>query len=197
MSVDRLEATKALVSVLNDELVVAALGNPAYDLFLAGDRRENYYMWGAMGLAGSVGLGLAIAAPKAKVVVLDGDGSVLMNLGSLATTGTLRPRNLVHIVWDNRAYDLTGGQATATAHNANLVEIAKASGIERCSYVETHREFTAMLPAVLSEPGPWFIVVDTGPTSPDRVKPQAALRRRFVQIDSTIDCALAQGRARA
>ena len=128
----RLEATRLVVGTLGDEPrtpIVASLGHPAYDLFAAGDRPANFYTWGSMGLASSIGLGLAIARPDRRVVVLDGDGSLLMNLGSLATIGWTRPPNLVVIVWDNESYATTGGQDTATAHGADLAGAGRAMGI--------------------------------------------------------------------
>ena len=92
---DRLEATRAIVELAGGAPIVASLGHPAYDLFAAGDRPQNFYTWGSMGLASSIGLGLALARPDLRVIVLDGDGSLLMNLGSLATIGLLQPTNLV------------------------------------------------------------------------------------------------------
>ena len=109
--------------------IVASLGHPAYDLFAAGDRPANFYTWGSMGLASSVGLGLAVARPTRRVFVLDGDGSLLMNLGSLASIGLLRPANLVLVVMDNESYGTTGGQETATAHGADLEAAARAMGV--------------------------------------------------------------------
>src|SRR5438270_12543750 len=97
----RLEATKIVVDLAGDAAIVASLGHPAYDLFAAGDRPQNFYTWGSMGLASSVGLGLALAQPSTRVFVLDGDGSLLMNLGSLAPIGLLRPTNLVVAVMVN------------------------------------------------------------------------------------------------
>src|SRR5580765_5107979 len=116
----RLEATRAICAVAGDAAIIASLGHPAYDLFAAGDRPANFYTWGSMGLASSLGLGLALARPELRVFVLDGDGSLLMNLGSLATIGWTRPGGLVLIVWDNELYGTTGGQASATAHGADL-----------------------------------------------------------------------------
>ena len=89
----------------------------------------NFYTWGSMGLASSIGLGLALARPDCRVFVLDGDGSLLMNLGSLATIGWTQPARLVVIVWDNGLYATTGGQETATAHGADLEAAARAMGI--------------------------------------------------------------------
>src|SRR5437899_12339726 len=100
----RLDATRQLVAALQSEPIVASLGHPAYDLFAAGDRPSNFYTWGSMGLASSIGLGLALARPDRRVFVVDGDGSLLMNLGSLATIGWTRPENLVLAVWDSEEY---------------------------------------------------------------------------------------------
>src|SRR5436305_13524905 len=116
---NRLEATRELVAALDTEPIVASLGHPAYDLFAAGDRPANFYTWGSMGMASSIGLGLALARPDLRVFVVDGDGSLLMNLGSLATIGLLQPSNLVVIVMDNGEYATTGGQPTPTAHGAD------------------------------------------------------------------------------
>src|SRR4030095_6825700 len=90
----RLEATRAICSVAGDAAIIASLGHPTYDLFAADDRPRNFYTWGSMGLASSIGLGLALARPDVRVFVLDGDGSLLMNLGSLGPIGLRRPRRL-------------------------------------------------------------------------------------------------------
>ena len=93
--INRLDATRFMVGQLTDEPVIASLGNPKYDLFAAGDRPQNFYMWNSMGLASSMGLGLAMARPDRKVIVLDGDGALLMNLNSLTTAAARMPTNLV------------------------------------------------------------------------------------------------------
>jgi len=113
---NRLAATRQLVAAIGGEPIVASLGHPAYDLFASGDRPANFYTWGSMGIASSIGLGLAIARSDLRVFVVDGDASLLMNLGSLATIGWTRPENLVVIVWDNGQHATTGGQDSATAH---------------------------------------------------------------------------------
>jgi thiamine pyrophosphate-dependent acetolactate synthase large subunit-like protein len=138
--VTRLEATRVIVALAGDAPIVASLGHPAYDLFAAGDRPRNFYTWGSMGLASSVGLGLALARPDVRVFVLDGDGSLLMNLGSLATIGLLRPANLVLVVMDNEEYATTGGQKTPTAHGADLDAAARAMGVPRTATVRTEAE---------------------------------------------------------
>src|ERR1044071_2688692 len=98
----RIEATEIVAAHAGDGAIVASLGHPAYDLFAAGDRPRNFYTWGSMGLSSSIGLGLALARPDVRVFVLDGDGSLLMNLGSLATIGLLRPAHLVVVVMDKQ-----------------------------------------------------------------------------------------------
>src|SRR6185503_3491017 len=141
----RLEATRVIVSVAGDAPIVASLGHPAYDLFAAGDRSRNFYTWGSMGLASSVGLGLAVARPDLRVFVLDGDGSLLMNLGSLATIGLLQPANLVLVVMDNEEYATTGGQATPTAKGAHLAAAARALRVADADTVRTEDELRAAL----------------------------------------------------
>src|SRR5262249_13115280 len=128
--VNRLDATRVVVDSAGDAPIVASLGHPAYDLFAAGDRPQNFYTWGSMGVASSIGLGLALAKPHARVFVIDGDGSLLMNLGSLATIGLQQPANLVLVVMDNEEYATTGGQATPTAQGADLAAAARAMRVD-------------------------------------------------------------------
>ena len=167
---NRLDATRRLIAALDREPIVASLGHPAYDLFAAGDRPENFYTWGSMGLASSVGLGLALARPTLRVFVVDGDGSLLMNLGSLATIGWTRPPNFVVIVWDNELYGTTGGQATATAHNADLEAAARAMGAAATATVRTEAEFDSAIARARVEDGPWVIVAKVAESAPT-VKP--------------------------
>jgi len=143
--VTRLEATRIVVEAAGDAPIVASLGHPAYDLFLAGDRPQNFYTWGAMGVASSIGLGLALARPDMRVFVVDGDGSLLMNLGSLATIGMLQPPNLVLVVMDNQEFATTGGQPTPTAHGADLEAAARAMRIRPTATVRTEDELRARL----------------------------------------------------
>lgn len=161
----RLDATRALVRMLDAQPVLANLGGNTYDLFAAGDRPENFYMWGAMGSVSSIGLGLALARPDLRVIVLDGDGSLLMNLGSLATIGTQRPSNLVHVVFDNRMYETTGGQPTHTAKGVNLAAIARGAGLVQVREVSDLPSFVNAAQDALREPGPWFIVATVEPAA--------------------------------
>lgn len=155
--IDRLEATRYVVGQLDEELVVASLGNAKYDLFLAGDRPLNFYMWNSMGMASSMGLGLAMARPERRVIVLDGDGALLMNLGCLATEALRKPPNLIHIVWDNRQYQLTGAQPTATAYRTDLAAVARGAGLERVVQAETLEAFREGFDRAMAGPGPWFL----------------------------------------
>jgi thiamine pyrophosphate-dependent acetolactate synthase large subunit-like protein len=145
LCMNRLEATRIVVEAAGDAPIVASLGHPAYDLFAAGDRPQNFYTWGSMGLASSIGLGLAMARPDLRIFVIDGDGSLLMNLGSLATIGLLRPANLAVVVMDNEVYATTGGQPTPTAHGADLAAVAAAAAITPVSSVSTEAELRAAL----------------------------------------------------
>lgn len=161
----RIEAIRALMSLLDRNPVLANLGTNTYDLFAAGDRPENFYMWGAMGSVSSIGLGLALARPDLRVVVLDGDGSLLMNLGSLATLSAYRPPNLIHIVFDNRMYETTGRQATHTARGVNLAAIARGAGLTNVREVNDLHAFVDTVRSGLHESGPWLIVATVEPGS--------------------------------
>lgn len=184
-----------LVTRLKAEPVVASLGHPKYDLFSAGDRPQNFYLWGSMGLASSIGLGLAMAYPTLRTVVLDGDGSLLMNLGSLATIGDKAPSNLVLIVWDNEEYATTGRQPTATARRADLAAVAKAAGIEQAVTVRQPEALEAVLAQALSLPGPWVIVAKVEETPPPQKPPMdpVFIKQRFMAAIGTADPAVTGG----
>jgi thiamine pyrophosphate-dependent acetolactate synthase large subunit-like protein len=178
----RLDATRALVGRLGQAAAVASLGHPAYDLYAAGDRPENFYTWGSMGVASSIGLGLAMAQPGRQVVVLDGDGSLLMNLGSLATVAAVAPPNLTIVVWDNGEYGTTGGQPTATARGADLAGAAAALGIARTAKVTALDALGSAIDAALAEPGPWLIVAKVKESAPVAKPPLDCvfLKHRFM-----------------
>jgi thiamine pyrophosphate-dependent acetolactate synthase large subunit-like protein len=176
----RLEATRLIAARVGNAATIASLGHPAYDLFAAGDRPENFYTWGSMGMASSIGLGLAMARPDTRVVVLDGDGSLLMNLGSLATIGLLRPPNLVLVVMDNEEYATTGGQETPTAHGADLAAAARAMGIAASVIVRNEDELNAALDT--APDGPQVIVAKVLESAPTMKPPlyYVAMKRRFM-----------------
>ena len=125
----RRDAIERIMESIDDELVVCNIGFPSRELYDIRDRDENFYMIGSMGLASSIGLGLALSRPDKDVVVIDGDGALLMNMGSLVTVNACNPRNLTWIVINNGAYGSTGNQKTY-AEDLNLVEIAKSVGLK-------------------------------------------------------------------
>lgn len=137
----RIDCLRAIYDRLQNCLVVTIMGATAAELQSLGHRENFFYLQHAMGLASSLGLGLALSAPQRRVVVLDGDGSVLMNLGSLTTLGRYAPKNLIHVIFDNESLFSTGGFPTATRTGADLAAIARAAGIKQSCNVVTLEKF--------------------------------------------------------
>jgi sulfopyruvate decarboxylase subunit beta len=137
----RLDAMKAIYAQLEQHVVVTIMGAVAAELQSIGHRPNFFYLQHAMGLASSMGLGIAITRPELTVIVLDGDGSLLMNLGGLTTLARYRPRNLVHIVFDNESLLSVGGFPTATSTGSDLAAVAAAAGVPRTETVVTIDEF--------------------------------------------------------
>jgi len=137
----RLDCLRSIYSELEDCLVVTIMGAVAAELHSLGHRPNFFYLQHAMGLASSTGLGLALCLPDQRVIVLDGDGSLLMNLGSLSTMARYRPRNLVHVVFDNESLLSVGGFPTATSTGTDLEGIARAAGVPRTVTVRSVEEF--------------------------------------------------------
>jgi thiamine pyrophosphate-dependent acetolactate synthase large subunit-like protein len=152
----RRAVVKALLAERGDALVVAGLGAAAWDVTAAGDAPLNFPLWGAMGGAVPLGLGLALAQPSRRVLVITGDGEMLMGLGSLATVATQRPPNLAIVVLDNERYGETGMQLTHTAGAVDLGAIAAASGIPICGTVSDKKSFKSLVPQIQKEAGPLF-----------------------------------------
>jgi thiamine pyrophosphate-dependent acetolactate synthase large subunit-like protein len=194
---NRLDATKRLVGRVGERHpIVASLGHPTYDLFAAGDRAANFYTWGSMGLASSIGLGLAMARPDLRVFVLDGDGSLLMNLGSLATIAWVRAPNLVVVVWDNQEYGTTGGQQTATAHGADLEGAARAMGVPATVTVRDERELDAAVDRAIAETGPWIVVARVEESAPVAKPPLDCvhIKQQFMKAIGNPEAATTGGR---
>jgi sulfopyruvate decarboxylase subunit beta len=139
----RLDALQAIYPDLERTIVVTIMGAVAAELQSIGHRPNFFYLQHAMGLASSVGLGIALARPELPVVVLDGDGSILMNLGGLTTLARYRPRNLVHVVFDNESLLSVGGFPTATSTGSDIEGIARAAGVPNTATVRTLDEFRA------------------------------------------------------
>lgn len=143
---NRFDLTSRLIARLkNEEAVVGGIGNTNFDLWAAGHRPQNFYMLGSMGLAFPIALGVALAQPKRRVIALEGDGSLLMQLGSLSTIATLKPKNLTMVVMDNGIYQITGSQPTPAAATADLVAIALASGLANSSWAADEDDFERLI----------------------------------------------------
>ena len=181
--INRFKATRCLVDRAPQALIVAGPGNAKFDLAATGDRPRHFYIWNSLGLAPSIGLGLALAKPEQEIIVLDGDGGTLMNPGALMTTARLAPLNLLHIVWDNAQYQLTGGQPTATARVTNLAAMGRAMGLQHVASVTMMSEFEAGLEIWLKEPGPWLVVAktDNSPASARPPKDPVWIKLRFME----------------
>ena len=169
-----------------DLLVVAGLGAPAWDVTAAGDHPLSFPLWGAMGGAAMIGLGLALAQPKRKVLVVTGDGEMLMGLGSLAVIGSRKPRNLSIVVLDNEQYGETGMQDTVTASGVDLAGIAKSAGFTTTMSIKTKSELGLLKNQIYKESkttsGPLFAQVKVDPEKLPLVLPPregAYLKNRF------------------
>jgi len=156
---DRRKAVADILEGRGNALVVAGLGAPCWDIAAADDSPLNFYLWGGMGGAAMIGLGLALAQPKRRVLVITGDGEMLMGLGSLATIGVQRPRNLAVIVMDNERYGETGMQLTHTRLGVGLAGIAKASGFSAAGTVYTSAQLKTWIPRLYRQPGPLFAAI--------------------------------------
>jgi thiamine pyrophosphate-dependent acetolactate synthase large subunit-like protein len=155
----RREVVKELLAGRGNALVVAGLGAPAWDITDAGDHELNFPLWGAMGGAALIGLGLALAQPKRQVLVITGDGEMLMGLGALATIAVQQPRNLSIVVLDNERYGETGQQETHTGHGVDLAGMAKAAGFAQTSNVCTQAEVSRLKQQIYSGAGTLFAQV--------------------------------------
>jgi thiamine pyrophosphate-dependent acetolactate synthase large subunit-like protein len=144
-ALDRRKVVARILKGRGDALVVAGLGSPCWDVAAAGDHPLNFYIWGGMGGAAMVGLGLALARPERRVIVITGDGELLMGLGSLATIGVQGPANLALIVMDNEHYGETGMQQTHTQLGVDLAGIARASGFAAAETIYTEAELAGWL----------------------------------------------------
>ena len=182
----KLERRAAMATLLenrgNDLLVVPGLGSTAWDAAAAGDNDRNFYLWGAMGGAAMIGLGLALAQPRRRVAVITGDGEMLMGLGSLATIGTQRPRNLAVIVFDNGVYGETGMQPSHTQSGVDLIGVAGACGIGACLDVRDENALFDLARRLKNLHETLFARVLIAAEEPPRVLPLrdgVALKERF------------------
>ena len=154
----RKEAIELCLDEIKEQPIIAANGFISRDLFNAKDRNTNFYMIGSMGLASSIGLGVALKTPKKKIFVFDGDGNILMNLGSLTTIGSLKPKNLTHVVFDNSVHESTGSQPTNT-NFVSIEKIAKACNYNHTFMARTENNFEKILRKIKKLKGPIMVVV--------------------------------------
>ena len=181
---NRSDLTRRLVAKLKkEEAVIGGIGHTHFDLWAAGQRPTNFYMLGSMGLAAPIALGVAMAQPQRQVFALEGDGSLLMQLGALGTIAAVNPRNLAVIVWDNGAYQITGSQPTMTSTNVDLVAIAKGAGIARSTWAKDEAHFESLVDLALKGDGPIFICARTDNQPPAGVTERDAnkIRIRFME----------------
>ncbi len=163
----RFEVLKAISELRTDEIVVATM-SAIKDWSKLSSSTLDFYVAGAMGYASSVGLGLTLAQPNRKVIVLDGDGSLLMNLGTLVTIAALQPDNLIHFVLENQLYEVPGGIPLPGVGKYNLAALARAAGFSKVYEFEQFTGFRKQVAPILREPGPIFVSlrVDKGPSEP-------------------------------
>jgi thiamine pyrophosphate-dependent acetolactate synthase large subunit-like protein len=178
----RQEATRAAVELAGASPIVGGVGNSTFDL-VACDRPANFYMWNSMGMASSIALGLALARPDLRVVVLDGDGSVLMNLSTLATEITARATNLVHVIWDNGGWEITGGQPVGSPFGVDLEAVARGCGFVRTASVADLDAFRQVFAEAMADTQhAWAIVgrIEAGDSPYRPSKNCVTLRDRFM-----------------
>jgi thiamine pyrophosphate-dependent acetolactate synthase large subunit-like protein len=176
----RLDASGVVVELAGESPIVGGVGNSTFDL-IPFDRPANFYMWNSMGMASSIGLGLALARPDLRVVVLDGDGSILMNLGSLATEIACGVSNLVHVIWDNGGWEITGGQPAGSPFGVDLEAVARGCGFQRTATVADLEAFRHVFAEAMADDRAWVIVGKISPgDSPYRPSKNCVwLRDRF------------------
>ena len=175
---NRFDVTKRLIAKLkHEEAVVGGIGNTNFDLWAAGHRPQNFYMLGSMGLAFPIALGVALAQPDRRVFALEGDGSLLMQLGCLATVAERAPKNLTIVVWDNGIYQITGSQPTASAAATDLVAVARGAGIVSSAWAFDEADFDRLAASALKGQGPSLIAarIDNKPA----VAKPTAIRCKF------------------
>jgi len=164
------DALAQIIPLLGANPVVCATGHISREVQGVQHRNENFYVIGSMGMCSSIGLGIALSRPEKKVFVIDGDGSVLMNMGNLAVVGALKPKNFIHIVLDNEAYASTGNQKTLSSV-VRLDEVARANGYKTVHKLGTDENLKDALQKLLKMEGPTFLLIKVGPDT-DKAAPR-------------------------
>lgn len=177
---NRSDLCRRLVAKLDkEEAVVAGIGHTNFDLWASGQRPQNFYMLGSMGLAVPIAFGVALAQPQRRVFALEGDGSLLMQLGALGTIAMYAPRNLAIVIFDNGVYQITGSQPTLTSYHTDLVAMAKGAGLAQSAWAADEGHYEQLVDAALTGDGPWFIATRT-----DQQPPAAATERDAAKFRS-------------
>lgn len=180
---NRSDLTRRLVAKLkSEEAVIGGIGNNNFDLWASGQRSQNFYMLGSMGLTAPIALGVAMAQPQRKVFALEGDGSLLMQLGALGTIAAAQQKNLIVVVWDNGIYQITGSQKTLTSTGTDLVAVAKGAGLAQSIWAADETHFEALVDRALESDGPWFIAarIDGEKPAGTTDRDPAKIRQRFM-----------------
>lgn len=180
---NRFDVTSRLIAKLkHEEAVIGGIGNTNFDLWAAGHRPQNFYMLGSMGLAFPIALGVALAQPERHVFALEGDGSLLMQLGALSTIAMLKPKNLIMIVMDNGIYQITGAQPTPAASVADIVAIATGSGLANSAWAADEEDFERLVEEAMSASEPSLIAVriDDKPGVGTTRRDPVQIRERFM-----------------
>ncbi|MBR0816999.1 thiamine pyrophosphate-dependent enzyme [Bradyrhizobium liaoningense] len=180
---NRFDVTSRLIAKLkHEEAVIGGIGNTNFDLWAAGHRPQNFYMLGSMGLAFPIALGVALAQPDRRVFALEGDGSLLMQLGALSTIAALKPKNLIMIVMDNGIYQITGAQPTPAASVADIVAIASGSGLANSAWAADEEDFERLVDEAMSADEPSLIAVriDDKPGVGTTRRDPVQIRERFM-----------------
>jgi thiamine pyrophosphate-dependent acetolactate synthase large subunit-like protein len=181
---NRFDLTKRLVAKLkHEEAVIGGIGNTNFDLWSAGHRPQNFYMLGSMGLAFPIALGVALAQPQRRIIALEGDGSLLMQLGCLATIASLKPKNLSLIVMDNGIYQITGSQPTPAAASSDIVAIAQGCGLANSAWAADEEDFERLVDQSLSATVPTLIAlrIDDKPGVGTTDRDPVQIRERFMR----------------
>tara|TARA_B110000014_G_C19688903_1_gene361109 strand:- start:8 stop:559 length:552 start_codon:yes stop_codon:yes gene_type:complete len=178
----RLNVIKIISKFIENDIIISANGFISRDLFSSLEKKTNFYMIGSMGLASSIGLGIALKKPKKRIVVFDGDGNILMNLGSLVTIGALQPKNFVHIIFDNNIHESTGGQPTHSTE-IDLAKIGKSTKY-KVFKIKTEKSLKNIFENLKKENGPILIIINIKKTNikSSRVEiPPEKIKERFIK----------------
>jgi thiamine pyrophosphate-dependent acetolactate synthase large subunit-like protein len=181
---NRFDLTSRLVKLLkHDEAVIGGIGNTNFDLWAAGHRPQNFYMLGSMGLAFPIALGVALAQPQRRVIALEGDGSLLMQLGCLSTIAAQAPKNLTLVVMDNGIYQITGAQPTPAATTTDIVAVAHGCGLAGASWAADEEDFERLIEQSLVAKSPSMIAarIDDKPATGTTHRDPVQIRERFMQ----------------